>query len=341
MAEDKKTRSNEIRQLATQLLDDLENPEIKVTSILMRARRLARLTKDEAAQKWLDLETCGYPEKFNFSEIGNCKKYAFSSKRIWNVEEEGKKFSRYRPTSLPEIEANAIANEEVIRQSQFSMPSATAKDFVEKNATEALRKSQLQIQNQQKKAYVESQGLLATMRAGLHNYATETYIAIELGHVAQDIFEAARVDIDKFVRAHCPAAAKKIVAINDRMKDETEESYSSALTSCRRLLMSIADSLYPASDGEWEDRKGKKRKVGTEQYKNRILAYLSGKTIGDGDWAILSADIELIAAKLDAVYEKACKGVHSDVTMQEARLGVIHTYLFVGQIARYHEEPHV
>jgi hypothetical protein len=42
-----------------------------------------------------------------------------------------------------------------------------------------------------------------------------------------------------------------------------------------------------------------------------------------------------LAARLDAIYEKTCKGVHVDVTEAEARLAVIHTYLFLGEIAQH------
>jgi hypothetical protein len=40
-----------------------------------------------------------------------------------------------------------------------------------------------------------------------------------------------------------------------------------------------------------------------------------------------------LAARLDAIYEKTCKGVHAEVTAQEARLAVINTYLFIGEVA--------
>ncbi len=44
--------------------------------------------------------------------------------------------------------------------------------------------------------------------------------------------------------------------------DGTNESRSAALTSCRRVLMDIADSVFPAQDENWVDRSSKNRKVG-------------------------------------------------------------------------------
>jgi hypothetical protein len=49
------------------------------------------------------------------------------------------------------------------------------------------------------------------------------------------------------------------------------------------------------------------------------------------------ADLEYLAKRLDAIYSKVSKGVHVEVTKGEARLAVIHTYLFLGEIAKVSE----
>ncbi len=170
------------------------------------------------------------------------------------------------------------------------------------------------------------------MKSAIHSYVTDTYLAIELGDVAESIFENAREQVDKFIRSNCPKAAEKILVINERMQDGTDESLSSALTSCRRLLMDVADSVFPAQK-EWKDRQGNVRTVGAEQYKNRLLAYLSDLSTSKGSFALLESELEHLASRLDVVYDKTCKGVHVDVTLEEARLTVIHTYLFLGELA--------
>ena len=178
------------------------------------------------------------------------------------------------------------------------------------------------------------------MQAAIHNYATDTYLAVEFGDIAEEIFEGARNLVDTFIRSHCPKAAEKVIAINERMADGSEESRSAALTSCRRLLMDIADSVFPAKEEEWKDRKGKNRKVGIEQYKNRILAYLADLEKSEGTYILLESEIEHLASRLDSIYEKTCKGVHIDVSLNEAKLVVIHTYLFIGEIASQTNQNH-
>lgn len=330
--EDKSTRIAEARSVAMSLLDDLETSSLSIDKILMRSKRLARLMRDTDAQLWLDYETKGYPLDFDFETLGSCKAYAISSGR-YNVVE-----GTYRTHSLSDLEAQVYGAQ--VTLDGFS-PSAVGavKDFLEKNATEQLLGQQIRIQRANKTVYSDYKALLISLIAGIHNYVTDMYLALELGDAAQDIFEGARREIDSFVRAHCPKAAEKIVAINERIADDSVESRTAALTSCRRLLMTVADSLFPASDTDWLDSKGKPRKVGEEQYKNRLLAYMAERTNSSSNEAILSSELEFLAARLDAIYEKTCKGVHVDVTSQEARLAVIHTYLFIGEIALLPREP--
>ncbi|WP_130909717.1 hypothetical protein [Pseudomonas sp. Sample_9] len=320
------TRISEARSVAASLLDDLENSSSTIDKVLMRAKRLARLMRDEDAQLWLDYETKGYPDAFNFSKLGSCTKYAIASGRYDVARGE------YTTQSLSEIEA-MVAGAHLSLSTFSPVAIGAVKDFLEKNATEQLLSSQFKIQKAHKENYSNHKSTLVSLISGVHNYATDMYLALELGDAAQDIFEGARSEIDSFVRAHCPKAAEKIVAINERMAEGSVESRTAALTSCRRLLMTIADSLFPASTSDWIDPKGKPRKVGEEQYKNRLLAYMSEREKSGSNEAILSSELEFLAARLDAIYEKTCKGVHVDVSVQEAKLAVIHTYLFIGEIA--------
>lgn len=329
---DNSSRINEARSVVASLLDDLETSSPPIEKILMRAKRLARLMRDSDAQLWLDYETKGYPDNFSFQKLGSCKAYAVASGRLDEVE------GTYRATSLPGLEAK-IYGAQVSLESFSPIAVGAVKDFLEKKATQELLNDQLKIQRMNKNNYSDYKAIFISLLSGLHNYATDMYLALELGDAAQDIFEAARNEIDSFVRAHCPKAAEKIIAINERIADDSVESRTAALTSCRRLLMTVADSLFPASSQDWIDSKGKARKVGEEQYKNRLLAYMAERTRSSSNEAILSSELEFLAARLDAIYEKTCKGVHVDVTPQEARLAVIHTYLFLGEIALLAQEP--
>ena len=169
--------------------------------------------------------------------------------------------------------------------------------------------SEQQAKNRGREAYANSKALFSSIKSSIHSYAADTYLAIELGDIAEDIFEGARNEVDAFVRSHCPKAAEKLIAINERMADGTSESRTAALTSCRRLLMDVADLLFPSREADWTDAKGKSRQVGPEQYKNRLLAYITEAIQKSGSREVIELELEHLADRLDAIYEKACKAV--------------------------------
>lgn len=321
------SRVEEAKSVARSLLDDLELANNAVGSILMKARRLARLMRDSDAQAWLELEASGYPDKFDFSSLGTCRRYAQTSLR---VEADGK----YWTASLPEMEAYLESDEAILDSIRATPnPSPTAKDHIEKTATQALMTTHLNVQARQRKRHAQNKKLYTSLRSAIHCYVTDTFIAIELGDAVEDIFEATRTRIDAFIASHCPRGAEKLIAINERMVDGTQEGFVAALTSCRRLLVDVADGIFPAQSTPYNDTSGKSRAVGSNEYKNRILAFLDGSSTSRGSVEIIESGLSHLAARLDAIYEKTCKGVHAEVTAQEARLAVINTYLFIGEVA--------
>jgi hypothetical protein len=74
--------------------------------------------------------------------------------------------------------------------------------------------------------------------------------------------------------------------------------------------------------------------VGTEEYKNRLLAFVDRALQSASSKAIAQAEIESVAARVDALCEKASKGVHADVTVEEVRLVLISTYLLLSEVVR-------
>ncbi len=324
----RQSRLKMARAAAFQLLDALESGAAPVSQSLMRAKRLSRLLRDKDAQAWLDLEMKGYPSDFAFSSLGSCQRYAVEGGRVSSG-------GNYYSQSLPRIEAESQAAKSALTSGRpADAPVPPVSGFVAANATLKVLSGVAQQQADLRSAYTIWTSLLASMCAAIHSYASDVNLALELGDVAENIFEAARRDVDVFVRSHCPAAVQQLLSITERMRDSDAESLSAALTSCRRLLASVADAVFPPSDEKYVDGKSRRRKVGPDEYKNRLLAYVEQTVTSSGSRTILSTNIEHLAARLDAVYEKACKGVHVDVSIDEARLAVIGTYLLVAEVAR-------
>jgi hypothetical protein len=329
-----KSRQQEAKDAAYALLDELEVGDKPILSSIMKAKRVARLLSDEDAQRWLDLEATGYPQSFNISSLGSCRRYGLSSGRFTT---DGK----YYVSSAPQYEAQVRSSELKLRNMQFptslspSISSANTNEFTGMQLGNAM-KGVVQNFNTTVKGlsiiYHHEVKMISGLRSGLHNYAADCYHSLAFGDVAEGLFVEARRSVDNYVREIAPKAAEQLVSAFDRFDAGGAEALSHALTSCRRLLQTVADALYPPSDTPAIDKSGKERKVGAEQYKNRLLMHIetsiSSKTSAD----ILSSEMTHIATRLDSFYEKACKGVHADVTEDEVRLVLVSTYVFLGEI---------
>lgn len=321
--------------IAEELLVEIEQLDDSIINILLKIKRMTLLLGDNDGRTWIDLEITGYPNKFFFDKLGNCKKYAVQSGRI-NIDT-----NKYYTQSLPEFEANAALNDKIlngIKLPNVISPSVSSSNQYERpgdaisGAIKNTMTSHYNFLEATKKNTIFYINIFNSIKNAIHNYIIDTYLSLKFGDINEQTFEFARDLVDKFIRTECPKAIEQLVAANDAMRQNSSEYYSQALTTCRRLLFTIADTVYPARNIDYVDRKGKNRKVGIEEYKNRLLAYLESNSniIQDNQLN----EIEFFASKLDIIYEKTCKGVHAEITNEEANLTLIHIYLIIAEIAK-------
>jgi len=308
MDDNKISPIDEARKLSGQILDDIEINTVPIYSILMKTKRLARLLRDSDANKWLDYEITGYPEK-EIESLESCAKYCYGS---FTVTKADKPFARF---SLPALET-----------------------FIQLTTAENISKI---LPNRENNAdlsiilHTEAITHISKVKSAIHAYVHEKNLSLAIGDIAQDIFQDARLSVDQFVSQNCSNDVKeKLLSITDRMKENNPESYSQALTSARRVLQSIADSIYPPQDEPFTDFDGNKHDLGTDNFVNRIMAYIEQNSDSDSTICAIRSNVKHLSARLDAINSKASKGVHTAVTNDEARLTIIHMYLIIAEIAR-------
>jgi hypothetical protein len=334
-------RLAQARETAEALLDELELGAAPIMNSLLKAKRLARLMRDEDAQSWLDLEATGYPQGFVYSRLGTCLRYARSGGRISHDD-------KYYFNSLPQFEADMEASRAALQSLQFptqiapSVSSSNPHEWTGMSISSAIKQiteSHTQSLVAAKNTHSNNARIFNGLKSAIHNFATDCHHALTFGEAAEGMFERARELVDSFVRASSPQAAEQLAAAFERFESGTPEALSHALTSCRRLLQSIADYVFPAREEPFIDSRNKSHKVGAEDYKNRLLAFLDqqlGRT-GHNDLAI--AEIDLLASRVDALYERTCKGVHSVVKVDEVRLVLVSTFLVIAEVVRFHPTP--
>lgn len=324
------SRIDEARQAARDLVAALEDHATPIAQVLMKGQKLARLLRDADAQMWLEYESTGYPQTAQGVVLGHCGKYAL---RFF------KDGTMYMP-SLPELEARMKAAEAQLSRLQPASMSSPIKDYLVAGATQQVLASVSTQNARLSEAFVAASTAYQKMRGSIYTYAVDTLIAVELGDAAESVFESARLEVDKFVREKVPRGAEQLVAANDRMRDGTNEGRAAALMACRRFLVSVADAVFPSRSEPHIDSKGRQRKVGPDEYKNRLLAFLESRSSSSHTDAVLvSSQLDLLAARFDALNELVCKGVHAEVTVEEARLAIIETYIVVAEVCRVRVAP--
>ena len=124
---------------------------------------------------------------------------------------------------------------------------------------------------------------------------------------------------------------EKLSSVYGNLDSDNPEDWANAVHSCRRILVDLADALFPPQD-ETVDVGGKTIKVGQEQYINRLIQFIASKAESKTYQNVVGADLSSIGKRLDAINDAVCKGTHTAITKDEASRYIIHTYLLISDI---------
>jgi hypothetical protein len=300
------SRSQHILELARELLDDIELSRTSAESLILKASRLARWVGTEEIRYWLKLEMGGYNATHPTS-----LKYMYLTGRWIDAE---KKTGYWGP--LAEQEAKIVA--ERAKLAAMRIPD-TAGDYAflaTSNATNAMSGSANLISR--------ISGIKSRVLGRMHEFVSDVYYEKEFDSLAESIFERYKADVDTLISEHCGDVLIKIPQVMDRLADGTEESISQALTTCRRIVESFADSIYPPTDGTFE-MSGNTLKLDAGKHQNRINVYIYTRTTS-------TTRRQRLRQNLANLFDRVCSGIHNDVAADEARSLFLNTYLFLGEV---------
>jgi hypothetical protein len=74
-----------------------------------------------------------------------------------------------------------------------------------------------------------------------------------------------------------------------------------ALTTCRRILESVADAVYPPRTESVVDASGRPRNVGPENYINRLWMFIADSMSGSTHSKVLLATLQDLGSRVDKV----------------------------------------
>lgn len=163
-----------------------------------------------------------------------------------------------------------------------------------------------------------------------HDYIAHLISKIRYSGTTKSSFDLLKEAVDdKFLEIDPELAEQMMLAFKSISSDNKEE-WSQALTTCRRLLESLADNLYPANDKIINNRTFKQN-----QYVNRLWQFMHEAIQSDTNKTLAKAHVDYLGSWLERNNKATNKGVHDEVTQLEATKFVFHIYLMLADLLEY------
>ena len=301
MTPDQRSKSQEIASLSEELLADIELRRLEGDKLLFKVLRLARLADSDALLTWIRLELYGYDFRSDDPIVRE------------RIEETGRRAVRFN-APFGKLWAH---NQD--RASQLDALRATARERGTWQKPDD-RDDRTRLENEIRAVDT----VLRRIVALLYDSVLRVYHQKYFSAFADSIFERFRAAVDARLTEACADVLEKLPAAFDRLADGDPEATSHALTTCRRMIDAFADAVYPPGD-EPVTIDGTQLQVGQEHTKNRINAFV-GKHVG------IKPRRQRLRHTLGHLYDRVSEGVHREVAAQEARVLVLQTYLFLGEV---------
>ncbi|MBQ3135772.1 MAG: hypothetical protein IJB75_08225 [Oscillospiraceae bacterium] len=318
------------------VLSGIECDTITVSSALLQCLRIARLIGDIDAVEWLQYEYGGYP----LTKSGHIENHAWSvGKRhgrgyIDNKEE-------YIFTELASELESKIQGEKSAICSFTTQGTSVSGDYAviaTNNLTSTITKSISTLLER----IARNEKRLAILKSAYYDYALKKSIELAFSNVAKDIFDDYRSRVDEHFSGLSTQTLMKLQAIEDKVNSGNPEMYSQALTSCRRLFENTAVELFAKyfpdySEKLYKTKSGKEIDISGDHYINKLSAVIEKLQDKNPAKSLVGSSILYTLDWIENLNSLQCKGVHSEITKQEAEACIIHTYICLGDILQLQE----
>lgn len=299
------SKSEHTLELVQDLLDDLELSRSSGESLILKASRLARIVGNSEIKEWLSFELGGYKSSNDISI-----KYMEITGR-WTKKEENKGYW------VPLAQIDALIEAEKSKLSVMRIPdSAGDYNHAATVATRAMNETSANISR--------FTGIRSKVIARLHSFITDIYYEKLFDNLTESIFEQYQRDVDSLISEKCHDVLDQIPSVMERLSHGEQEPISHALTTCRRIIESFADSIFPPTD-DTLDIGGNILKLDAGKHQNRINAYIHYRCES-------KSRKQKFRQNLANLFDRVSTGVHTDVTPEEARALFLNTYLFLGEV---------
>lgn len=325
-------KSEQALECCEKVLEGIELGTITISSALLLCIRIARLLNDVDALKWLQYESSGYPIGENGYIISEAWQIAYDNGRgSYNKEKEKVVFSE----TVMELEAKIETQKKAI--SNFSTEGVSVSGEWASTAMNNLTSSVDRSTGNIISAVATHEKKVAILKSKYYDYALKKQIELSFGNVTADVFSIYREKVDNYFSKLSSDTILKLQAVEDKINSGNPEMYSQALTTCRRLFENTAvelfDKLFPNySEKTYKTKSGKEIDVTGDHYINKLSAVIERLQDKSTNKSLVGTSIIYLLDKIEYLNSLQCKGVHSEVSKQDAIQCIIQTYICLGDI---------
>ncbi len=300
-------RQEEAIRVADELLADIELKRLKASEVVLKASRLARLVGHTELTEFLGFERNGYPTD------GSAMGWIARAGR-WADREVGT-FYAY---SIAKVEAEVESSQQAIDAMRGGGNYSGEMALVASGRhDERILRSSATLSTWT--------GICGQVVSTVYDMVTEIYHELLFSELQASLFADTQEKVDGALAAASGTALDKIERISDRLRDGDPESVSQALTTCRRLIDSSADYVFPARDEPYTIGDEVNLKVGPQQVLNRLQAHTHA-------CGASKSRRDRLRRTLSDLYDRCSAGTHAEVTIDEARFIFLQTYIALGEI---------
>ena len=326
------TKYEQALEACEKILTGVELGTLTTSAMLMLCLRVARLTNDEDVIQWLEYENSGYPRNENGHIVSVAWSCAWKNGRgSYNEKKEKIVFSDL----ASELEGRISARKSAI--SNFSTNGASVSGDYALVAMHSLTDTVTRSTGSLLKSIAEDERKLFILKSKYYDYASKKHIELSFGNTTADIFSVYRENVDAYFSKLAPETISKLRAIDDKINSGNPELYSQALTTCRRLFESVSEELFNEvfpnyQQKTYKTKSGKEIDVSGEHYLNKLSAVIESLQDKSHNKSLVGSNITYLLDWISNLNDLQCKGVHNEITKEDAMQCIIHTYICLGDI---------
>lgn len=174
--------------------------------------------------------------------------------------------------------------------------------------------------------------ILERIKTRCFNYASRIEHQLAGQRKADSFLMNIQNEVNTYFMSRSEDTYKRLRKATDLLDSKNSEDNALLLTAVRRAIHSAADYFYPPVSEDVVCIDGKARKMGNEQYLNRLHEFISLSFSKSTSTDLIKAELNHLMVFAEKINAIASKGVHAQVTESEAKQGLLGLYLFFANI---------